>query len=877
MLTVSADFLNAVKAPLRQWRTRGTINFFNNQIGGTGVTPSANSTQDTTFTPLAAGHNGRTVMTRNWAIVDSSMIRAANLDGVNESLSRADNASLSTGDIDYWVCAWVNFDVLPGSGFPGIICKDSGGTNREYNLAYIAATARFQFNVWDGATTQRGAVDANALGVPVTGTWYFIIAWHDATANTVNIQVNNGTVNSAATTGATGDGTGPFHIGSIGSSNFMDGKVQCPAFGKAVPSSADRTTLYNSGTPLQYCELSSAIKTSLGLVSYWNLNEDSLGTGAVTRLDSHGSNHLTDNNTVASTTGKVQPTTPTHSIPASDLYPLEVPPAEVGWWGNEQADACGNLTGTYYRLDYTSPQTINFLSWDGDDWLGHPVDFEVQYLSGASAWTALASETGWTDPNWSKQLASNVTATALRILITEISYDSEFARLLEFGGANAVEVDSKIMGWQILKERSAENASIPVGNSSANSLTLTLDNASNLFTPTNAASPYFGQLKSDRVIDLEIELKLPDGTWEGVPVGTFYSQRWEVSLDRTACMVSALDRSKIMNSQDYETTLVMPQTKLSTMMTQLLTDFGLQSGEYRVDPTTDVLPFGWHPLQTYFQDAKDIAIAEGGAFYFDENNVAIFENRYHLSGSSSILTLTDDDGYIDLKEGWDEDLLRNYIEVECNPYISGASQIIWDNTEDRTLAGLGTETINVLYDIRETSTAQFRTNAAINVVAANITITGSVFVTVQSWTPYAYGGVLVLVNSAGTPRTVDRITITGNPLSNVGRCVERAQDVTSVAENGRKHYSLAGQRLIQSHEMALSIAQRLRDVWSDPFPPLSVDQQLRARPELQLGDRIRINSSRLNLDRQYYIQRINMTFDGTLSGNMELIDAGNFE
>lgn len=40
-----------------------------------------------------------------------------------------------------------------------------------------------------------------------------------------------------------------------------------------------------------------------GLISYWKMDESSAGAGAVTRNDSHGTNHLTDNNTTASGTG----------------------------------------------------------------------------------------------------------------------------------------------------------------------------------------------------------------------------------------------------------------------------------------------------------------------------------------------------------------------------------------------------------------------------------------------------------------------------------------------------------------------------------------------------------------------------------------------
>ena len=41
------------------------------------------------------------------------------------------------------------------------------------------------------------------------------------------------------------------------------------------------------------------------LISYWKLDETSDGSGAVTRNDSHSTNHLTDNNTTASGTGKI--------------------------------------------------------------------------------------------------------------------------------------------------------------------------------------------------------------------------------------------------------------------------------------------------------------------------------------------------------------------------------------------------------------------------------------------------------------------------------------------------------------------------------------------------------------------------------------------
>ena len=64
-------------------------------------------------------------------------------------------------------------------------------------------------------------------------------------------------------------------------------------------STPDIVAIYNSGTPREYADLTTAEKVNL--VSFWHLNEPS-----GTRYDAHGSNDLTDNNTVGVTTGPVE-------------------------------------------------------------------------------------------------------------------------------------------------------------------------------------------------------------------------------------------------------------------------------------------------------------------------------------------------------------------------------------------------------------------------------------------------------------------------------------------------------------------------------------------------------------------------------------------
>ena len=165
----------------------------------------------------------------------------------SEYLSRASNATLQTGDIDFTVAAWVYLDSKATSRY--IMAKGGAGLTLEYQLYYHQASDRLRFEIFDVAVNSVGVADAVEIGSPSTGTWYFIVAWHDAAANTVSIQVNNGTVSSAATTGTITADVQHFVIGNngFGDNLFFDGRVDVAAFWKRVLTSAERTALYNGG------------------------------------------------------------------------------------------------------------------------------------------------------------------------------------------------------------------------------------------------------------------------------------------------------------------------------------------------------------------------------------------------------------------------------------------------------------------------------------------------------------------------------------------------------------------------------------------------------------------------------------------------------
>ena len=207
----------------------------------------------------------------------------------SEYFTRSDNASLSVADEHLWLAGWVYLDAKADA--QGIVSKWGGAGAREYSFEYHASD-RFRFQASPDGTAV-GFVDAESLGSPTVAAWYCYFVWHDPDLNTLNVQINNGTVDSAAHTTGLFDGATQFNIGAKNGSVFLGGRCGPSGFWKpgAAPTAAERAAFYNNGEPLVYSQLA-----GLGITapdSYWNMDEASGDA-----IDSIGINDLTDTNTV---------------------------------------------------------------------------------------------------------------------------------------------------------------------------------------------------------------------------------------------------------------------------------------------------------------------------------------------------------------------------------------------------------------------------------------------------------------------------------------------------------------------------------------------------------------------------------------------------
>jgi len=174
----------------------------------------------------------------------------------SESLSHVDNADLSTGDIDFTIACWFFLDTLPSvTGSMTLISKHESTTATQEYLLELLSSDQVRWGVRETPGNGGVFVTVTETTTLTTGTFNFVVAWYDSIADTVNIQLNNGTVFSTSGAAAPGDTTAVFAIGrnSFGSGvSFMNGRIDEAGFWKRVLTSQERTDLYNSGNGNTY-------------------------------------------------------------------------------------------------------------------------------------------------------------------------------------------------------------------------------------------------------------------------------------------------------------------------------------------------------------------------------------------------------------------------------------------------------------------------------------------------------------------------------------------------------------------------------------------------------------------------------------------------
>jgi hypothetical protein len=158
---------------------------------------------------------------------------------------------LSVGDIDFSVAGWIYLDA---KGADRMLAShwEQTGNQRSWVLEYQNSSDRFAFLISSNGSASVTRL-ASSFGSPSTATWYFIVASHNSSSDTISISVNNGTVDSTSYGTGGFDSTADFRVGRASFVSWMDGRIDELGFWKKALSASEITELYNSGAGKTCC------------------------------------------------------------------------------------------------------------------------------------------------------------------------------------------------------------------------------------------------------------------------------------------------------------------------------------------------------------------------------------------------------------------------------------------------------------------------------------------------------------------------------------------------------------------------------------------------------------------------------------------------
>ena len=138
---------------------------------------------------------------------------------------------------------WINTTLAGANAGAFVwIAGDTSGVRLVLNTA-----GKIEF--WTNAAAAPKATSVASLN---DGSWHHIVFYHDGTAHTNTLVVDNGTPVVAAAAGEFLAGAGSLTIGSTGAAQFWNGKIDaCGVADGKTPTAAQITALYNAGAGVE--------------------------------------------------------------------------------------------------------------------------------------------------------------------------------------------------------------------------------------------------------------------------------------------------------------------------------------------------------------------------------------------------------------------------------------------------------------------------------------------------------------------------------------------------------------------------------------------------------------------------------------------------
>ena len=507
----------------------------------------------------------------------------------------------------------------------------------------------------------------------------------------------------------------------------------------------------------------------------------------------------------------------------------------LGWWSGSLSGSDGVFANApWIEISFVKRPIISWVVLGDEKRNEYPVDFILQYKrDGKIVHSDSVTVNNQIQVRLTPQLED---ITSIRLTITKWSKPNACAKILKFYDRMMERYEGDaIEMFEVSEEMGAAD-----GNYNIVSDTMTV----NIFNKGRKFDK--GYLRSLMILDRKLLPSIgieTDGEVKYQPLGTFYSDEWQINQDSQWVKCSAVDRLMRLQKKTYVGFPLTENASLYDIAADILLNIGETADTFVIsnDLKSVIVPMAFLPKGTAWDALQEIANAGLCKVFVDREDkinvrsekepkttTAIRIDKSNMFSYSSSVSLTEFANRISV-EYCDVSLSNDTVEavsVELNIEPNASLELTLDYNTEVAYPAMETDNLNVLL-----TDFQGGVNAC-SVVAKNKT--------------------------AQKQKAV--LTVTGKAIEITTKSLTM-QDDDSVRNNGVTEYSHPSSDLVQSHAQAEYIARILLERMHAGEGVITTTW--RGNPKLNLGEKYE-SADRFGDSQELVCEYNKFTFDGGL-------------
>ena len=393
-------------------------------------------------------------------------------------------------------------------------------------------------------------------------------------------------------------------------------------------------------------------------------------------------------------------------------------------------------------------------------------------------------------------------------------------------------------------EESYKASDSPFGDVTSNEISFTIFNDNGIFNPSNTSSPYYGLIKKGIKVEAFIR---PNEVTEWDPLGVYYVTEWYTNSSGMTADVTANDSLYNVINGSVPPMPVYRNIPFVDFADEYFSYFGLSA---IIDESlkSEIIPFIYTSEHSnnkaFLTDLMEGLLAD--CFCDHDGNIRILSK---VSKRTVRATITDNDQIISVMVK--QSITTNYdsVVVTYNKCQESIEQSLVE------LAALA-----LTPGINSTGKLIMSKHPVLSIKSLKTVGSSSAKVTSFSATAKDFTG-----SVQSTDTTSVSLDVIGTVLDTVS---------ITVGDSGDAPLSIESE-FIQDEVRANAVLDYAKDYVDANMPILEVT--VRGNPKLQLGDMIRVSSSKYKTDYIGIINKISYEYSGSLSSKITLIDASDLE